>query len=189
LAKATPLPVKVAIYHRIISGDISRVVAKDFRISQPTALKYANDVIEKLRGLSEIESTPSLRTFLARSLKTQSFQYADAPDVKALLEPILQPYLADAENIDYAEREGADHALSTRVSPTTFERFQVIVGQMAVERPDITPSAHLREIIEAYCERGIVPAPTVSISDPKQARDTIVNAVTDLLRDLGYTGL
>ncbi|AVA38146.1 hypothetical protein C3Z06_31605 (plasmid) [Cupriavidus metallidurans] len=128
-------------------------------------------------------------TFLARSLKTQSFQYADAPDVKALLEPILQPYLADAENIDYAEREGADHALSTRVSPTTFERFQVIVGQMAVERPDITPSAHLREIIEAYCERGIVPAPTVSISDPKQARDTIVNAVTDLLRDLGYTGL
>ncbi|MGX0623859.1 hypothetical protein ACUXAV_006585, partial [Cupriavidus metallidurans] len=90
---------------------------------------------------------------------------------------------------DKLEREGADHALSTRVSPTTFERFQVIVGQMAVERPDITPSAHLREIIEAYCEQGIVPAPTVSISDPKQARDTIVNAVTDLLRDLGYTGL
>ncbi|MGX0623697.1 hypothetical protein ACUXAV_006423 [Cupriavidus metallidurans] len=122
MAKATPLPVKVAIYHRIISGDISRVVAKDFRISQPTALKYANDVIEKLRGLSEIESTPSLRTFLARSLKTQSFQYADAPDVKALLEPILQPYLADAENIDYAEREGVSGFLCVRLLNPSLNR-------------------------------------------------------------------
>lgn len=189
MAKATPLPVKVAIYHRIISGDISRVVAKDFRISQPTALKYANDVILMLRGLAEVESTPNLRTFIARPLKTQSFQYADAPEVKALLEPLLQPYLADAENIDYAEREGADHALSTRVNPTTFERFQVIVGEISVERPDITPSALLREIIDSFCEKAIVPAPTVSISDPKQARDTIVNAVTDLLRELGYSGL
>ena len=189
MAKATPLPIKVAIYHRIISGDISRVVAKDYRISQPTALKYANDVIEMLRGRSDVESAPSLRTFLARTLKNQSFQYADEPEVKLLLEPILSPYLAEAETIDFAEREGADHPLSTRVSPTTFERFQGIVTEMSGDRPDLTPSELLREIIESFCEQAVVPAPTVSIADPTQFRDAITDSVVEVLRKFGIDGI
>ncbi|ABO59621.1 hypothetical protein BSFA1_82000 (plasmid) [Burkholderia sp. SFA1] len=189
MAKATPLPIKVAIYHRIINGDISRVVAKDFRISQPTALKYAADVIEMLRGRDDVESAPSLRAFMARTIKNQSFQYADEPEVRALLEPILAPYLAQAETIDFAEREGADNPLSTRVNATTFERFQGIVAEMSVDRPDLTPSELLREIVESFCEQAVVPAPTVNIADPKHFRDALTDSITDVLRKFGISGV
>lgn len=166
----------------MISGEISRVVGRDYRISQPTTLKYANDVIEMLRGREDVESAPSLRTFLARSLKQQSFQYPDDSDVKELLEPILAPFLEEAEAIDFAEREGADSPLSTRVNSTTYGRFQRIVAQLALDRPDLTPSELLREIIESYCEQAVVPAPNVHIADLSQLHEELSASIMETLK-------
>lgn len=54
-AKSTPLAVKVAIYQRLLSGDIARDVGRMYVISMPTVLKYANDAVAELRLLEAVE--------------------------------------------------------------------------------------------------------------------------------------
>lgn len=120
-------------------------------LSQPTVLKYANDAVDELRRIRSVEASPVLLGFLSRKLKTQCFQYPDDEEVRSLMAPILEPYLARAESINFAGRESADQPLSTRVSRSTEEEFLQIVSSLADgQRPGITPSALLRELVENF---------------------------------------
>lgn len=153
-AKSTPLAVKVAIYQRLLAGDIARDVGRMYVISLPTIWKYANDAVAELRLLEAVESSPILIGFLSRTVKIQCFQYVDDEVVRDLMAPILEPYLAQAERINFAGRESADQSLSTRVSRTTEEDFQAIVAEMSQStHPGLTPSALLRDIVEDYIAR------------------------------------
>lgn len=150
-AKSTPLAIKVAIYERLLSGQMSREIGRSYVLSQPTVLKYANDAVDELRRVRAVEASPVLVGFLSRKLKTQCFQYPDDVEVRTLMAPILEPYLARAESINFAGRESADQPLSTRVSRSTEEEFLQIVSSLAeVQRPGITPSALLRELVENF---------------------------------------
>ncbi|BFO07133.1 hypothetical protein KNHN1_55110 (plasmid) [Pseudomonas guariconensis] len=153
-AKSTPLAVKVAIYQRLLSGDIARDVGRMYVISLPTIWKYANDAVAELRLLQAVESSPILVGFLSRTVKIQCFQYVDDEAVRDLMAPILEPYLGQAEKINFASRESADQPLSTRVSRTTEEDFQAIVAEMSQSsHPGLTSSALLRDIVEEYVAR------------------------------------
>ncbi|AGZ38278.1 TPA: hypothetical protein ACNV18_000184 [Pseudomonas putida] len=153
-AKSTPLAVKVAIYQRLLSGDIARDVGRMYVISMPTVLKYANDAVAELRLLEAVESSPILVGFLSRTVKIQCYQYVDDEVVRDLMAPILEPYLGQAEKINFASRESADQPLSTRVSRTTEEDFQAIVAEMSQSsHPGLTSSALLRDIVEDYIAR------------------------------------
>lgn len=150
-AKSTPLAIKVAIYERLLSGQMSREVGRSFVLSQPTVLKYATDAVEELRRIHEVDASPVLLGFLSRKLKIQCFQYSGDDEVQALMAPILEPYLVQAESINFAGRESADQPLSTRVSRSTEEEFLQIVSTLAeVLRPGLTPSALLRELVEDF---------------------------------------
>lgn len=150
-AKSTPLAIKVAIYERLLSGQMSREIGRSYVLSQPTVLKYANDAVDELRRIRAVEASPVLLGFLSRQLKTQCFQYPDDEEVRLLMAPILEPYLARAESINFAGRESADQPLSTRVSRSTEEEFLQIVSSLADgQRPGMTPSALLRELVENF---------------------------------------
>lgn len=150
-AKSTPLAIKVAIYERLLSGQMSREIGRSYVLSQPTVLKYANDAVDELRRIRAVEASPVLLGFLSRKLKTQCFQYPDDEEVRLLMAPILEPYLARAESINFAGRESADQPLSTRVSRSTEEEFLQIVSSLADgQRPGMTPSALLRELVENF---------------------------------------
>ena len=150
-AKSTPLAIKVAIYERLLSGQMSREIGRSYVLSQPTVLKYANDAVDELRRIRAVEASPVLLGFLSRKLKTQCFQYPDDDEVRSLMGPILAPYLARAESINFAGRESADQPLSTRVSRSTEEEFLQIVSSLAEgQRPGMTPSALLRELVENF---------------------------------------
>lgn len=162
-AKSTPLAIKVAIYERLLSGQMSREIGRSYVLSQPTVLKYANDAIDELRRIRAIEASPVLLGFLSRKLKTQCFQYPDDDEVRSLMAPILEPYLVRAESIDFAGRESADQPLSTRVSRSTEEEFLQIVSSLAEgQRPGMTPSALLRELIENFVAQHRANQPTVN---------------------------
>ncbi|TPG90189.1 hypothetical protein EAH72_29920 [Pseudomonas caspiana] len=149
--KSTPLAIKVAIYERLLSGQMSREIGRSYVLSQPTVLKYANDAVEELRRIRAVEASPVLLGFLSRKLKMQCFQYPGDDEVRALMAPILEPYLVRAESINFAGRESADQPLSTRVSRSTEEEFLHIVSSLAEgHRPGLTPSALLRELVEDY---------------------------------------
>ncbi|MBX8557116.1 hypothetical protein K5D56_21855 [Pseudomonas cichorii] len=170
-AKSTPLAIKVAIYERLLSGQMSREIGRSYVLSQPTILKYANDAIDELRRIHAVEASPVLLRFLSRKIKTQCFQYPDDDEVRSLMAPIFEPYLARAESINFAGRESADQPLSTRVSRSTEEEFLQIVSSLAEgQRPGITPSALLRELVENFValQRANQPAfnPTTAVIHP-----------------------
>jgi hypothetical protein len=153
-AKSTPLAVKVAIYQRLLSGDIARDVGRMYVISMPTIWKYANDAVAELRLHKAVENSSILVGFLSRTVKIQCYQYVDDEIVRELMAPILEPYLIQAEKINFANRESADQPLSTRVRRTTDESFQAIVAEMSqTSHPGITSSALLRDIVEDYINR------------------------------------
>ncbi|VVP32378.1 hypothetical protein PS880_04409 [Pseudomonas fluorescens] len=130
---------------------MSREIGRSYVLSQPTVLKYANDAVEELRRIRAVEASPVLVGFLSRTLKIQCFQYPGDDEVRALMEPILAPYLVRAESINFAGRESADQPLSTRVSRSTEEEFLQIVSSLAEgHRPGLTSSALLRELVEEY---------------------------------------
>lgn len=153
-AKSTPLAIKVAIYQRLLAGHIAREVGRTYVISQPTILKYANDAVSELRQLEAVESSPILVGFLSRTVKIQCYQYIDDEAVRELMAPILEPYISQAEKINYAGRESADQPLSTRISRTTEEDFQNIVSEMSQSsHPGLTSSGLLRDLVEEYIAR------------------------------------
>lgn len=153
-AKSTPLAIKVAIYQRLLAGHIAREVGRTYVISQPTIWKYANDAVSELRQLESVERSPILVGFLSRTVKIQCYQYIDDEAVRELMAPILEPYLSQAEKINYAGRESADQPLSTRVSRTTEEDFQNIVLELSQSsHPGLTSSGLLRDLVEEYIAR------------------------------------
>lgn len=169
--KSTPLAIKVAIYERLLSGQMSREIGRSYVLSQPTVLKYANDAVNELRTRSDVQDNPVLVGFMSRTLKMQCFQYPDDEDVRAWMAPILAPYLSLAEKIDFAGRESADQPLATRVSRTTEEGFLRIVELLAQEeRPGLTPSALLRELVENFVaghgKPGASAVPPLLLSNP-----------------------
>ena len=171
--KSTPLAIKVAIYHQLLDGHMSRAIGRQYVISQPTILKYANDAVSELRKLEVVENSPALVNFLSRTVKMQCFQYLDDESVRGLMSPILEPYLSAAEKINYAGRESADQALSTRVSRTTEEEFQSIVSDLAAStRPGLTSSALLRELVEDYVARSKSLKPPTDPSTLELSQDT-----------------
>lgn len=179
-AKSTPLAIKVAIYERLLSGQMSREIGRSYVLSQPTVLKYANDAIDELRRIRAVEASPVLLGFLSRKLKTQCFQYPDDDEVRSLMAPILQPYLARAESINFAGRESADQPLSTRVSRSTEEEFLQIVSSLAEgQRPGMTPSALLRELVENFVaqHRTNQPALTTDASPIQQVAQSTMPAL------------
>jgi len=179
-AKSTPLAIKVAIYERLLSGQMSREIGRSYVLSQPTVLKYANDAVDELRRIRAIEASPVLLGFLSRKLKTQCFQYPDDDEVRSLMAPILEPYLVRAESIDFAGRESADQPLSTRVSRSTEEEFLQIVSSLAEgQRPGMTPSALLRELIENFVaqHRANQPAVNPAAAPIQQVAKSTVPAV------------
>jgi hypothetical protein len=151
----------VAIYYAILRGEESRGVAKKYGISHPSAVKYANEAIEALRGMPDISSVPLLRAFLENSLRMQTFAYEPALDQH--IYPVLRPYIEQAAQLGTKPKEGADYMLSARVTEATYSDFQKIVMQIAQERPEISTGGHLREVIESYVAKGIIPAPEVTI--------------------------
>ncbi|KAA0945291.1 hypothetical protein PVE_P0334 (plasmid) [Pseudomonas veronii 1YdBTEX2] len=184
-AKSTPLAIKVAIYERLLSGQMSREIGRSYVLSQPTVLKYANDAVDALRRIHSIDASPVLLGFLSRKLKTQCFQYPDDDEVRSLMAPILEPYLTRAESIDFAGRESADQPLSTRVSRSTEEEFLQIVSSLAEgQRPGMTPSALLRELVENFVtqHRGNQPAFNPATAPIQQVAKSSMPAVdTDAL--------
>jgi hypothetical protein len=172
-AKSTPLAIKVAIYERLLSGQMSREIGRSFVLSQPTVLKYATDAVDELRRIHEVDASPVLLGFLSRKLKMQCFQYPGDDEVRALMTPILEPYLIQAESINFAGRESADQPLSTRVSRTTEEEFLQIVSTLAEgHRPGLTPSALLRELVEDFVAQHRANRTTIAVSPPPAAQDT-----------------
>lgn len=170
-AKSTPLAIKVAIYHRLLSGHLSREIGRSYALSQPTVQKYANDAVGELRLRVGADCSPSLVCFLSRTLKMQCFQYPDDEEIRSLIDPVLAPYLSQAEKIDFASRESADQPLATRVSRTTEESFLQIVAALAQDgRPGLTPSALLRELVENYVAQhrstGLPPTTAPQVVQP-----------------------
>jgi hypothetical protein len=171
-AKSTPLAIKVAIYERLLSGQMSREIGRSYALSQPTVSKYANDAVEELRRICAAEASPALLGFLSRALKMQCFQYPDDDEVRALMAPILEPYLALAESINFAGRESADQPLSTRVSRSTEEEFQQIVSSLAEgDRPGLTSSALLRELVEDYVAQQRTNRSTIAVAPPQDPQE------------------
>jgi hypothetical protein len=167
-AKSTPLAIKVAIYERLLSGQMSREIGRSYLLSQPTVLKYANDAVDELRRISDVEASPVLLGFLSRKLKMQCFQYPDDEEVRALMAPILQPYLVLADSINFAGRESADQPLSTRVSRSTEDEFLQIVSSLAEgHRPGLTSSALLRELVEDYVAQQRTNRSTIAVASPQ----------------------
>lgn len=159
---------------------MSREIGRSYVLSQPTVLKYANDAIDELRRIRAVEASPVLLGFLSRKLKTQCFQYPDDDEVRSLMAPILQPYLARAESINFAGRESADQPLSTRVSRSTEEEFLQIVSSLAEgQRPGMTPSALLRELVENFVaqHRTNQPALTTDASPIQQVAQSTMPAL------------
>lgn len=167
-AKSTPLAIKVAIYERLLSGQMSREIGRSYALSQPTVSKYANDAVEELRRIRAVEASPVLLGFLSRALKIQCFQYPDDDEVRALMSPLLEPYLVLAESINFAGRESADQPLSTRVSRSTEAEFQQIVSSLAEgDRPGLTSSALLRELVEDYVAQQRTNRSTIAVAPPQ----------------------
>ena len=186
-AKTTPLPIKVAIYQRVISGDLTRMVARAYHLSQPTAVKYANDAIDNLRLLPEVEANEDLVGFLAKPLKFQAYQYPDDENIQALMAPILAPFLEQADKIAYTDRESADQPLSTRVSRTVEEKFQQKVLEWSVEKPGLTASGLLRELVEAFVEDSPLQHQSGrQVKDPEVLVADISTAVRQALLKHGY---
>ncbi len=147
---------------------MSREIGRSFVLSQPTVLKYANDAVEELRRIHGVDSSPELLGFLSRKLKMQCFQYPGDDEVRALMTPILEPYLLRAESINFAGRESADQPLSTRVSRSTEEEFLQIVSSLAEgHRPGLTPSALLRELVEDYVAQQRTNRSTIAVASPQ----------------------
>ena len=87
--------------------------------------------------------------------------------------PILEPYLTQAESINFAGRESADQPLSTRVSRTTEEEFLQIVSTLAEgPRPGLSPSALLRELVEDFVAHQRANRTTVAVGATQSAQDT-----------------
>lgn len=164
---------------------MSREIGRSFVLSQPTVLKYANDAVDELRRLHNVDSSPALLSFLSRQLKMQCFQYPGDDEVQALMAPILEPYLARAESINFAGRESADQPLSTRVSRSTEDGFLQIVASLADgDRPGLTSSALLRELVEDYVEQhrnNRTSVPVSSIQPPHEGSPPAPNVDTDAL--------
>ena len=161
---------------------MSREIGRSFVLSQPTVLKYANDAVDELRRLHNVDSSPALLSFLSRQLKMQCFQYPGDDEVQALMAPILEPYLARAESINFAGRESADQPLSTRVSRSTEDGFLQIVASLADgDRPGLTSSALLRELVEDYVEQhrnNRTSVPVSSIQPPHEGSPPAPNVDT-----------
>jgi len=180
-AKSTPLAIKVAIYERLLSGQMSREIGRSFVLSQPTVLKYATDAVEELRRIREVEASPVLLGFLSRKLKMQCFQYPGDDEVRTLMAPILEPYLARAESINFAGRESADQPLSTRVSRTTEEEFLQIVSSLAEgHRPGLTSSALLRELVEDYVAQQRTNRSTIAVASPQTPQEAPAAPLTTI---------
>ena len=173
----------MAIYYGILRGEESRVVAKKYGISHPTAVKYATEAIEALRAIPDVTAVPLLRAFLDNSLRIQTFAFEPALD-QAIF-PVLRPYLDQAALIGTKPKEGADYMLSARVTEATYSEFQQIVMQIAKERPDISTGGHLREVIEQYVQKGIIPAPDVSIEHAPKLLDDLTTEIAAVLRRNG----
>lgn len=166
-----PLAIKVAIYQRLLAGHLAREVGRSYALSQPTVMKYANDAVAELRMHDAVEGSKHLVGFLSRSVKVQCFQYHDDDIVRELMAPILTPYLAQAEKINFAERESADQHMSTRVSRSTADDFQLIVAGLAMgERPGLTSSGLMRELIEEFVLKH--KAPSAELSPAAQKDET-----------------
>ena len=133
------------------------MVARAYHLSQPTAVKYANDAIDNLRLLSEVEANEDLVGFLAKPLKFQAYQYPDDENIQALIAPILAPFLEQADKIAYTDRESADQPLSTRVSRTVEEKFQGGTGVNITPPPsEIISSkniAKVKNLIEKIAQK------------------------------------
>jgi len=123
--------------------------------------------------------------FLAKGQRVQAFEYEDNESIQSRLEPILEPFLEEASMASSGERESADCAMATRVTITTERKFKAIVQEMSRNRPDLTVSQLLREIVEQFVEQAVVPAPTVNIAEPMQIRQAVTDAVTEALSRFG----
>lgn len=188
MAKALSFAVKVEMYHRLLHGQQVREIAPAYEVSHPTAAKYIADVVEFIKQQPEIANSTALRVFLAQHLRLQAFQYEGEPDVRAQLEPVLAPFLKEAQSLAGESRESADRPLTTRVSYSTELKFRALVTQLNESgRPDLTVSKLLREIVELYVEQGTVPTPPVAIDD-RSRLDSALGDIKKLLTDYGFDG-
>lgn len=179
MAVKIPFSHKVSIYYRFLTGDRSQVLAREYGISLPTVLRYANDVIEMLRNDRALPIDPVTRGFLCKTLKFQSYQFNDC--VRDVLMPVLAPYLEQAKATPVTHKEGAHYTLAARVSKTTHDLFEQIVDKKAVDRPGLTSSELLREVVEFYIQTGTAPQAEVAID----GNNPIVSDLKSLLQKHG----
>ena len=164
MAKGTaPLAIKMEIRHRGLLGEPTRILAKEYRISQPTTLNYMKDAVEHLIVSNSFDGLPALRMMLSQPIRSQSFAYQVDTTIAVQLQPIIAPFLEQAKRIDYSQRESSDVHLGTKVSATEAESFEAIVKTLSIERPGLTSSELLREIIREYISSGAVPEHNVSV--------------------------
>jgi hypothetical protein len=188
LARALSFAIKVEMYHRLLHGQQVREIASAYEVSHPTATKYITEAVDFIKQQPEIIASTALQVFLAQQLRLQAFQYEGEPDVRDQLEPVLSPFLEEAQSLAGESRESADRPLTTRVSYSTELKFRAIVTQLNESgRPDLTVSKLLREIVELYVEQGTVPTPSVAI-DERSRLDSALGDIKKLLIDYGFDG-
>lgn len=190
MAKAPSIHTKVEMYHRFLHGETTREIASAYQISQPSAIKYINEAIEAVKQLAVVEANTELRVFLAQQQRVQYFQFEDpASGIAALLEPIVAPFIAEARASSSGERESADRTVATRISASTEQRLKALVLELNTSgRPGLTLSELLREVIEEYVEKAVVPSPAVNIAEPVQLQQEISDAVIEVLARHGIGG-
>jgi hypothetical protein len=186
LAKALSFAIKVEMYHRLLHGQQGREIASAYEVSHPTAVKHITEAVEFLKQHPGVLASTALQVFLAQALRLQAFQYEGDPDLGVQLEPILAPFLEEAQSLAGESRESADRPLTTRVSYSTELKIKALVTELNESgRPDLTVSKLLREIVEMYVEQGTVPTPPVPIAD-RGKLDTALDDIKKILIGHGF---
>lgn len=178
--KGTPIAVKVALYYKVLSKMESREAAAHFGVSHQTALKFCAEAASYIASIDSVKGSDVLRNFFTQSFRIQIFSYERQID--DALYPVIASLVEKGNSSVGQPKESGDYILSTRVSKSVHDDFQLVYSRVRESDSSIdSPSALLKKLVTDFLSEGVIKRPAVSVEKIADLENDLQNAIRSVL--------